>query len=411
MTIPAATSRADHDPPAPTLPPPTGPPTRTGAGALGWRGLLAAVAAGALGAAGVLVPTQLWAGTSSDTERAVETSPDADWTAAPDPRDESATSPAAGAEAPPAAGPATVVDIARTVGPSVARVDASAPISRGAGSAVVYRTDGVLVTNAHVVANAEHVQVTLPDGTREPAEIVGLDPRSDLAVLRIDATDLPVPEWATHDQRLEVGEVVVAIGSPFGLDGSVTTGIVSALGRTVAAGPSGPMVDLIQTDAAINPGNSGGALVDSHARVIGINTAIMSRGGGNEGVGFAIPAATVHNVADQLLSTGTVQHAELGVAGMDVDPDIARLYALPVDAGAVVAEVRPGSPADEAGLQQGDIVVAIDDTPVRTMADLAGHIQQRRPGDRVTLTVVRAGDHLDIEVVLAERPANDQTQS
>lgn len=411
MTIPAATSRADHDPPAPTLPPPTGPPARTGAGALGWRGLLAAVAAGALGAAGVLVPTQLWAGTSSDTERAVETSPDADWTAAPDPRDESATSPAAGAEAPPAAGPATVVDIARTVGPSVARVDASAPISRGAGSAVVYRTDGVLVTNAHVVANAEHVQVTLPDGTREPAEIVGLDPRSDLAVLRIDATDLPVPEWATHDQRLEVGEVVVAIGSPFGLDGSVTTGIVSALGRTVAAGPSGPMVDLIQTDAAINPGNSGGALVDSHARVIGINTAIMSRGGGNEGVGFAIPAATVHNVADQLLSTGTVQHAELGVAGMDVDPDIARLYALPVDAGAVVAEVRPGSPADEAGLQQGDIVVAIDDTPVRTMADLAGHIQQRRPGDRVTLTVVRAGDHLDIEVVLAERSANDQTQS
>lgn len=116
-------------------------------------------------------------------------------------------------------------------------------------------------------------------------------------------------------------------------------------------------------------------------------------------------------IEPQLLSTGTVQHAELGVAGMDVDPDIARLYALPVDAGAVVAEVRPGSPADEAGLQQGDIVVAIDDTPVRTMADLAGHIQQRRPGDRVTLTVVRAGDHLDIEVVLAERSANDQTQS
>jgi S1-C subfamily serine protease len=282
-------------------------------------------------------------------------------------------------------------------------VDAGSVSGRGAGSAVVYAADGVLVTNAHVVAGANQVRVTLPDGTREPAEVVGIDPRSDLAVLRIAATDLPVPVWA-DDDRLEVGEVVVAIGSPFGLDGSVTTGIVSALGRTVPAGPAGPMVDLIQTDAAINPGNSGGALVDSRARVIGINTAIVSRGGGNEGIGFAIPSATVRSVADQLLTTGAVQHAELGVAGMTVDPDIARLYGLPVDTGAVIAEVRPGSPADEAGLTQGDIIISFDGVPIRTMAELAGHVQQRQPGDRVILTVVRAGERSDIEVQLAERP-------
>jgi S1-C subfamily serine protease len=395
-----------HDSEAGVLPPPPPPPRaqRTG---IGWQGLLAAVLAGTVGAAAVVVPAQLLgAGPSTDE---VRDAPAPEARAAPDagaaeegpPVADPGAGPVGDATAPD--GPVSVVEIARTVGPSVVRVDAGSVSGRGAGSAVVYAADGVLVTNAHVVAGANQVRVTLPDGTREPAEVVGIDPRSDLAVLRIAATDLPVPVWA-DDDRLEVGEVVVAIGSPFGLDGSVTTGIVSALGRTVPAGPAGPMVDLIQTDAAINPGNSGGALVDSRARVIGINTAIVSRGGGNEGIGFAIPSATVRSVADQLLTTGAVQHAELGVAGMTVDPDIARLYGLPVDTGAVIAEVRPGSPADEAGLTQGDIIISFDGVPIRTMAELAGHVQQRQPGDRVILTVVRAGERSDIEVQLAERP-------
>ena len=296
-----------------------------------------------------------------------------------------------------------VSEIARSVSPSVARVDAVTPAGPGTGSAVVYGEDGMLVTNEHVVRGATRITVTLPDGVREDAEMVGTDTRSDLAVLRIDADGLPRPTWATDEEGLEVGQPVVAIGSPFGLDGSVTSGIISALGRTVSAPAGTPMVDMIQTDAAINPGNSGGALVDAEGRVIGINTAILSRGGGNEGIGFAIPVSTVHNVADQLLATGTVRHAELGVAGQTVDPDVARLYGLPVEEGAVIAEVRPGSPAEAAGITAGDIIIALDGEPIGSITDLAGRVQQHRPGDTVTLTLVRGGEEHDVEVELAER--------
>jgi S1-C subfamily serine protease len=392
---------------APTVPPPgaptvgPAPPTATAAPArLGWRGVLVAVFAGALGAAAVVVPMQLLAdGEPSTAEPAAgDIALDAATDTQPgDPATSSATSDLA---------LRGVTAIARQVSPSVARVDAQGPFGAGSGSGVVLRSDGVLVTNAHVVDGAAQVVVTLPDGERRDAEVVGVDAASDLAVLRVDASDLPVPVWADADATPAVGDPVVAIGSPFGLDGSVTSGIVSALGRTVTPAQGVALVDLIQTDAAINPGNSGGALVDAAGRILGINTAIASSGGGSQGVGFAIPATTATNVAEQLLTDGTVRRAELGIAGQTVDADTATLYGLPVTAGAVVVDVRPDSPADRADLQQGDIITAIDDEPVGSIAELVGRIQQRRPGDEVTLTVARPGtDERTVAVTLGEAAA------
>jgi len=342
---------------------------------LGARNLLAVALAGALGAGAVVVPAELLAddaAASAGSEPALLTP----------------------------AGDNLIGTIAQQVAPSVARVDARGAAGAGSGSAVVYRADGILVTNNHVVANASEVAVTLPDGERMAAEILGTDPTSDLAVLRVDATDLPVPVWS--DDEAEVGDTAVAIGSPFGLDGSVTAGIVSALGRTVAT-PGASLVDLLQTDAAINPGNSGGALVDAAGNVIGVNTAIASAGGGNDGIGFAIPASTVSSVADQLLTNGVVRHAYLGVAGQTVDPDVARLYGLPVEQGVVLAQV-PVGPAADAGLRPGDIVLRLDDHEVTTMADLAGRIRQYLPGDDLEVTYLRDGEEDTVTVTLGERP-------
>jgi S1-C subfamily serine protease len=398
---PTGTDAAPDPPPPPPATSTAAPSTTPGAPArVGWRVVLVALLAGALGAAAVVVPALLIAGG--------ERSPAA--TSAVDVALGSPVEPRAGEPAAPsAAGDLAlrgVTAIARQVSPSVARVDAQGPFGAGSGSAVVFRSDGVLVTNAHVVDGASRVTVTLPDGERREAEVVGGDPASDLAVLRVDASELPVPVWADADATPSVGDPVVAIGSPFGLDGSVTSGIVSALGRTVTPAQGVALVDLIQTDAAINPGNSGGALVDAAGRILGINTAIASSGGGSEGVGFAIPATTATNVADQLLADGVVRRAELGVAGQTVDADTAALYGLPVTSGAVVLDVRPDSPADRAGLEQGDIITAIDDEPVGSVAELVGRIQQRRPGDEVTLAVARPGtDGRTVTVTLGEAPA------
>lgn len=349
---------------------------------IGWRGLTAAVAAGAVGAAAVVVPTIF-----------IESDPEPEAVSANDSTATSATN----------ASSTPVGAISREVSPSVARVDALGSAGVGAGSAVVYDSDGTLVTNAHVVANASEVTVTLPDGERLDAQVVGADARSDLAVLQVDETDLPVPHWASNEaEGTDVGDQVVAIGSPFGLDGTVTAGIVSAVGRTVE-GPDGPLVDMLQTDAAINPGNSGGALANSSGEVIGLNTAIFSSSGGNDGVGFAIPASTVHHVVDQLMTHGSVQHASLGVAGQTVDPDVAQLYGLGVDSGAAIAQIVEGGPADQAGLETGDIVVAIDGDPIASMNDLAAAVQASAPGDSLTLEFIRQGESHTIEVELDER--------
>jgi S1-C subfamily serine protease len=292
--------------------------------------------------------------------------------------------------------------VASAVSPSVVFIEVLGATGQGSGSGVVLREDGYVLTNAHVVEGAAEIRVTLPDGTRYDAELEGADTSSDLAVLRLDgATDLPAPSFATSTPR--VGDMAIAIGSPFGLEGSVTAGIISALNRSVP-GTAASLVDMIQTDAAINPGNSGGALVNADGEVIGINTAIISRSGANDGIGFAIPIGTALPIADQLIESGFVQHAQLGIQGLNLDPAAAELYNLGADEGALVGAVAPGSGAEDAGLQRGDIITAIDEEPVTSMAELAAQIQRRAPGDEVSLTVVRGDETLTLDVTLGSAP-------
>ena len=300
----------------------------------------------------------------------------------------------------------STVEVAEAVAPSVAdvQVTVSGPggsTGVGEGSAVVFDADGHLITNDHVVAGAESVRVRLADGSSHDAEVVGTDERSDLAVLRIDSEDLPTPAW--RDELPRVGEEAVAIGSPFGLEGTVTSGIVSALDRTMPTGEV-TLTGLIQTDAAINPGNSGGPLVDASGRVIGINTAIYSRSGANDGVGFAVPSTTVVRVAETLISEGEVVWPHLGVAGGDVDARVAEAYDLPADEGALIADVLDDGPAAAAGIEEEDIVVGFDGESITSMAELAAAVTQRQVGDVVTVEVIRGGDEIELEAELAPAP-------
>ncbi len=377
-----SSSPADAPPPPPSFPPaapdPAGPPAASHG--LGWRQYVAVAAVAALSSAAVAIPLSRAAAPAASPVAAAQPAP-------------------ASVEIQP--GDSLVAAIAKQVGPSVVRIDVQGQRGTGSGSGVIYTADGTILTNAHVVDGAARVSVTLPDGSRQPAEVLGADTRSDIAVIRIDATDLPVPSFATVTPQ--VGDDAVAIGSPFGLDGSVTSGIISAVNRTVGT-PGAPLVDVLQTDAAINPGNSGGALVDGEGQVIGINTAILSPGGGNDGIGFAIPIGTARGIADQLIEHGEVRHAFLGITGQDVNADVAELYNLPVDSGAVVVTVAPGTPAETAGLERGDIITAIDGDTVRSMQELAGRITRYAPGDEVTLAVQRGGDQLELTVELGEQP-------
>ncbi|MFW5641351.1 MAG: Do family serine endopeptidase [Roseicyclus sp.] len=258
-----------------------------------------------------------------------------------------------------------------------------------AGSGVIVDADrGWVLTNHHVVAHGDAITVTLKDGRRFAAELVGSDPATDIALLRIPAEDLTALELG-DSERLEVGDYVVAIGNPFGLGQTVTSGIVSALGR------SGLRVDgyedFIQTDAPINPGNSGGALVTLDGRLVGINTAILAPAGGNVGIGFAVPSNMARAVMAQLAEHGEVRRGQLGVAIQDLTPDLALALGLEATGGAVVTRVEPGSPAAAAGLEAGDVVVAVNGRPVATAADLRNAVGLERVGAEVILTV-RHGD-------------------
>jgi S1-C subfamily serine protease len=279
----------------------------------------------------------------------------------------------------------------------------------GVGSGVIYREDGYVLTNNHVVEGAEAVQVRLSSGESLDAEVIGTDPLNDLAVLRVDAEGLPPITIRPEDDPVVVGETVVAIGSPFGLEGSVTSGIVSALNRDLPvpdeqAGVIQTIPSVIQTDAAINPGNSGGALVDIQGRLIGLNTAILSGTGANQGVGFAVPAGQVISSADQLIEQGFVRHALLGVAGRDITPALAEQFGMETTRGAVVEDVQEGTGAHEAGLQADDIIVEVDGAALATMSELVAHVRAKKPGEDMNLVVIRDGERLEFSVTLGERP-------
>ncbi len=274
---------------------------------------------------------------------------------------------------------------------------------RSLGSGVVITKDGYILTNNHVVEGADEVQVSLATDKKEyPAKVIGRDALTDLAVLKITAPNLPAITFGDSD-RVEVGDVVLAMGNPFGVGQTVTMGIISAVKRS-GFGIEG-YEDFLQTDAAINPGNSGGALVDAEGRLIGINTAILSRSGGYQGVGFAVPANLARNIMEQLIKAGKVVRGYLGVSIQDLTPELAQQFKLPPNTtGALVGEVTPDSPAAKAGLKSGDVITAINGQLVKDSQSLQMLISNMRPGTKVQITVLRDGKQQTFTPTLGELP-------
>lgn len=301
---------------------------------------------------------------------------------------------------------------------------------QGEGSGFVWDTDGHIVTNSHVVDGATKVRVIFADGVSVEADVLGTDPGSDLAVIKVDASASElVPVQLGDSDMLKVGQMAVAIGNPFGLENTMTSGIVSALGRTISSGTSAFSIPkVIQTDAPINPGNSGGPLLDREGRVIGINTQIVSGTGSNAGIGFAVPINIAKRVAPVLIEKGAYDYAWLGISGQTLSPEIASVMDLPEDTkGALVMEVIKGGPADEAGLAGsddklirdgveyplgGDVITSLDGKPVTGMDDLILYLTDAlQPGDTVKLEVIRSnGDTATIEVTLGTRPSSEELQ-
>lgn len=267
----------------------------------------------------------------------------------------------------------------------------------GMGSGFIISEDGYVVTNNHVVENARQVVVRLPDRQEFDAEVIGTDPRSDLAVLKIDGRRLPTLSLA-EDGDVKVGQWVLAIGSPFSLDFSVTAGIVSALGRSLPTETGDNYVPFIQTDVAINPGNSGGPLFNLSGEVIGVNSQIFTRSGGSIGLSFAIPTSVVRNVVAQIQETGGVERGWLGVSIQDVDRNLADSFGLDRPRGALIAQVGQDSPAERAGLQSGDIIVSFAEETIDTSADLPHVVGLIAPGTEVTAVIVREGEEQTIRV-------------
>lgn len=269
------------------------------------------------------------------------------------------------------------------------------------GSGVILNSDGYVLTNNHVVAGASDVEVFTQDRRKYKAKVIGTDPRTDIAVLKIDASGLPV--FTLNDSsKLKVGDIVFAIGDPFGVGETATMGIVSATGRGLGSTIE-HYEDFIQTDAAINPGNSGGALIDIRGDLVGINTAIVTGGGGgNQGVGFAIPINMARNVMEQILEHGKVIRGQLGVIVQGVDPDMAKAFGLSHGGGALVGDVVPGSPAAKAGIERGDIILEMNGQTVNGPEDLSVHVSETPPGTTVHLKIFRKGETKDIAVTLGE---------
>lgn len=300
------------------------------------------------------------------------------------------------------AGFAAIPEIVRRVEPSVVAILTGS----GEGSGVVWRTDGLVLTNEHVVDNASDIRIAFADGRRSPAEVVATDPLTDLALLRTERRNLPAATFS--DELPEVGELAVAIGNPLGFENTVTAGIISGLQRSIpgSAAQTQALVDLLQTDAAISPGNSGGALVGGDGRILGINVAYIPPQARAVSIGFAIPAPTVTDVATQLLEQGTVRHSFFGVQPAALTPQVADLLGVEPDSGVVVLEVVSGGPAAQAGIQPGDIIVSIGGEPVRSVEDFLAKFRRRNPGERIEVEFARDGTRRTVTVVLAERPAS-----
>jgi serine protease Do len=289
--------------------------------------------------------------------------------------------------------------------PNQGRPNRPRQFMQAVGSGFIISADGYVVTNNHVVEGASEVTVLLNDDTELAVDVIGTDPRTDLAVLKVreQRSDLPFVEFAEQEAR--VGDWVVAVGNPFGLGGTVTAGIVSARGRDIQVSAYD---DFLQIDAAINRGNSGGPSFNLEGKVIGVNTAIYSPSGGNVGIAFAIPTSVVQNVIDQLLSDGVVTRGFLGVSLQDLNDDLAEGLGLANTNGALVTEPIEGAPAGEAGVQSGDVIVTVDGEAVRTSRELSRLISQRSPGTTVNLGIIRNGDEIDIAVTLERLPEDEQ---
>jgi len=295
----------------------------------------------------------------------------------------------------------------------------------GAGSGFVYDAEGHIVTNYHVVENAEELSVALASGEVYPAQVVGVDPSNDLAVIHIETENLPAPVPLGDSDQLRVGQFVVAIGNPFGQEGTLTVGVISALGRVIQS-PDGRFIgEAIQTDAAINPGNSGGPLLDLRGRVIGVNSQIVSTSRSSAGIGFAVPINTVRRVVPQLIAQGRYAHPWLGVEYLPLTPEWARAFRqagmeMPVDEGLLVTRVAPGGPADQAGIRGGDqlvrlgnvrvplggdILIALNGEPVTDSKELIVYLEtQTQVGDAIEVTIIRGREERSIQVTLTERP-------
>lgn len=284
-----------------------------------------------------------------------------------------------------------IADAAEIILPTVVQIQTN---DGGLGSGIIYDSEGLILTAAHVVAGGDSVIVRFADGEEVSGQVVGGAEDADVAVIQVTRTGLPAAELALGaDPR--VGQLAIAVGSPWGLQSTVTAGIVSATNQAINCTATGPCRSMLQTDAAINPGNSGGALVDRFGRVLGINVSIFSLSGANDGVGFAVPIDVAYDIADRLVSGESLGTAYLGVTGSDVESG---------QAGALISEVATGTGADEAGVRVGDLVISIDGVTVRGIADLASQVRSHRPGTTVELVVIRDGTEMVLEVFLGELP-------
>ena len=275
-------------------------------------------------------------------------------------------------------------------------------VENSLGSGVIINSDGYVLTNNHVIQGADAIQVSLKDGRSSTATVIGTDPETDIALLKIDLDNLPVISIGDSEQ-LEIGDVVLAIGNPFGVGQTVTMGIVSATGRTQLG--INTFENFIQTDAAINPGNSGGALVDAYGRLIGINTAIFSRSGGSQGVGFAIPSKMAKNIMNQLIKHGRAVRGWLGFEGHALTPKLVESLELDTTEGIIITAIIRNSPAHKAGLEPGDIIAGIDDNKVKSGHDALAVITAKQPGEKVTLLIRRDGRQYSVIATTIARPA------